>query len=152
MFLRDYADQEGFLDTVAAVTAADAELGRLKSAGAHAFSGAMSELLSAHRDALAQEEGARIQARIEDQLAEVSAWMSDTNFLKLDMLKLETRMYEQASRTGQIEEPRDVARRRFRRRSDEMVWSFQGEYWGDELGYYRIETPPECPASMRTGD
>jgi len=152
MFLRDWAGQEGFRDTAAAVAAAEEELGRLKSAGAHAFSGVMRELLTAHRDALVDDEGARIQARVEAQLSEITTWMDDTDFLKLDMLKLETRMYEQASRTGQLEEAREVARRRFRRRPAEMVWAFQGEYWGDELGFYRIETPPDCPASMRSGE
>ena len=31
-----------------------------------------------------------------------------------------------------------------------MEW--QGEYWADELGYYRIDTKPECPENMMRGE
>ena len=30
--------------------------------------------------------------------------------------------------------------------SEHVVWPFEGEYWRDELGYYRQEISDACPA------
>ncbi len=151
MFLRDYPDEARFTATAAAVRAAEEELDRLDSAGSRPFTDLLTERVTARREALILEEGARIAARVEAQVSAVDGWLQDTDILKLDMLKYETRLFEQAAATGGFEDPRALARRKLRRGPGELAWAYEGELWADELGWYRVEAKPECPASMQAG-
>ena len=49
---------------------------------------------------------------------------------------------------GKMEETKRQVRREKRIRSGEVVWEYQGEYWADEVGYYRLNTKSDCPASL----
>lgn len=151
MFLRDYPAEDRFTDTVAAVRSADEELARLESVGSRPFTDLLTDRVTARRDALIQEEGARIKARVDAQVGAVDGWLQDTDILKLDMLKFETRLFEQAAATGGFEDPRALARRKLRRERNQLAWAYEGELWADELGWYRIDARPECPASMQAG-
>jgi hypothetical protein len=70
---------------------------------------------------------------------------------KLDMLQMEQRLYEQASRVGEIADAKRVVKRKLRKKVDTRVWAWQGEYWADEVGYYRIDSKVDCPAGMQSG-
>ena len=39
--------------------------------------------------------------------------------------------------------------RKQRTKKGYQSWPWEGEYWADELGYYRISTKSDCPASLR---
>jgi xanthine dehydrogenase molybdopterin-binding subunit B len=67
---------------------------------------------------------------------------------KLDILDMETQMLNRAAQTGKMEDAKRQVRRNKRIRSGELVWEYQGEMWADEVGYYRVNTKSECPASM----
>ena len=66
---------------------------------------------------------------------------------KLDILDMEGQM-NRAAETGKMEAARRQDKREKRIQSSELVWEYQGEYWADELGYYRLNTKSECPASI----
>jgi len=67
-------------------------------------------------------------------------------------MEYETRLYEQAGATGQLEFGDPIGRlRKLRKRKNTRVWAFEGEYWADEVGYYRVVTRPDCPESLRAG-
>jgi hypothetical protein len=42
-------------------------------------------------------------------------------------------------------------KRQVRARVTERLWDWEGEYWADEIGFYRVNTKPECPEGMRAG-
>jgi len=151
MFLRDYKNDERLLATLAAVASADDELQRLASVASSDFSEPIGALIQDRRQELIEREGARMKARMEAMIDDVDGWLQDTDILKLDMLKFETRLYEQAAVTGGFEDPRALARRKLRRAPNQLAWAYEGEHWADELGYYQIDAKPECPASMQAG-
>ena len=145
--LRDLPQEHSFLATLNAVESAEEELGRLKGVSANPFAQAATEWVSARKDAMIEAEGGRIRGRIVVQASTLRDMLDNAEISKLDMLKLETRLYEQASNTGTMVGARDVAIREQRSRNAN-VWAFQGESWGDELGYYKVLAEPECPASL----
>ena len=61
---------------------------------------------------------------------------------------METQMLNRAADMGKMEETKRQVRREKRIRSGEVVWEYQGEYWADEVGYYRLNTKSDCPASL----
>ena len=77
--------------------------------------------------------------------------LNDIKITKLDIVELEKTMLERAAIRGKIEDAKRTAQRKKRKKRGFNEWPFEGEYWADELGYYRIETKSECPASMTSG-
>ena len=93
-------------------------------------------------------EGNRILSQAQFMAAELQQMLIDADMHKLDILEMEAQMLRQASVTGKMEEAKRVIQRNKRLKVDERTWPYQGEYWADEIGYYRIKSKPECPASM----
>lgn len=150
LVLRDYAVDDRFAETVASVDQAKAELDRLQKEGTP-WSQTASALVAERRQELVLTEGARIKSRAQAQVDELTTMLNDTEIAKLDMLKLETKLYEQAAVTGEMAEVERRAERKERIRKGYVSWPYEGEIWADELGYYRVETKPECPAGLMTG-
>ena len=78
--------------------------------------------------------------------------LNDSEISKLDIMQMETQLYQMASVQGEksIEARRTVGRT-LKVRKGYRYWPWEGEYWADELGYYRIDTKPDCPANMSVG-
>ena len=67
------------------------------------------------------------------------------------MLQMEQRLLERASVMGEMPEAKRRVKRKLRGRVNQRIWPWQGEFWADELGYYRIDSKPDCPEGMQTG-
>jgi hypothetical protein len=67
----------------------------------------------------------------------------------VDILRMKAILYEQAAATGRMPEAAVNAEREARLRKNQVEWPFEGEFWADEVGYYQVDAPPECPASLR---
>jgi len=79
--------------------------------------------------------------------------LSDVQVTKLDIMQYETRMYENASFTGELHFGDRLGRlRSMGTLRGHQAWPFEGEYWADELGYYRIDARPDCPADLIAGE
>ena len=77
---------------------------------------------------------------------------SDIEITKLDLLDLEKRLYESAANTGDLGMGNPLGDiRTIRREAGARVWPFQGEYWADEVGYFRITARSDCPANLQIG-
>ena len=74
--------------------------------------------------------------------------MDDVEISKLDMMDFERRLFQAASARGDMLETRDTVKRTKRVRDNERYWPWEGEYWADEVGYYRINSKPDCPQGM----
>lgn len=147
--LRPYASEERVLASIAAVKSANDELKRMKAVSANPFTEAARAWVTERRDALIDSEGKRIGARISEQEAQIGTMLGDTEIFTLDILRMKTMMYEQAANTGMSLDAARTVKREDRVRKGWREWPFEGELWADELGYYRVDAVPECPAGMR---
>lgn len=149
MIWRPWADEERFMLSVQAVDAADDELKRMKAVAANPFSEAAKEWLKARRDGLVESEGARVKARFAEQESELGEQLANAEIFILDILRMKQQMFEQAALTGKELDAAKSVKRTERLRKGWQEWPFEGEFWADELGYYKVDIVPECPASMR---
>ena len=109
------------------------------------------KMIQARRDARIQEEGQRVLDKVDAARTELTDMLQSIEITKLDLLSLEQQMYERAAATGVLDQGSGRKRRDRDVRKGFREWAFQGEYWADELGYYVMNTTPECPESL-TGE
>ncbi|TNE88830.1 MAG: hypothetical protein EP330_13330 [Deltaproteobacteria bacterium] len=135
-------------ESQALVDALAAEAGELTAAG-------LSEeaaLVDARRDAVIAEEGARILAHADTMRRELDGMLQDVEITKLDLLDLEKRLYESAAVSGDLGMGNPLGDiRTIRAKGDARVWPFQGEYWADEIGYFRVTARSDCPTDLQIG-
>ncbi len=139
-----------FQRAAGAAKALDAELARLGSASGPWAESARS-LLSARKNELVQAEGGRVLARARAMEEELSTMLASIEMNKLDILQMESRMYERAANTGAMEKAKATVDRAVRVREGYRHWPYEGEGWADEIGWLRVDTKAECPESLRTG-
>ncbi|MDP2311776.1 MAG: hypothetical protein Q8P41_02650 [Pseudomonadota bacterium] len=149
--LRPYASEERLRSSIAAVKSADDELERLKAVSANPFSETARRWVKERRDTMVDAEGARIGARIADQEAQIGQMLDDTEIFILDILRMKSMLYEQAAAIGKMPDAARVVKRDERVRKGWREWPYEGEIWADELGYYRVDAAPECPAGLARG-
>ncbi len=145
--LRKEARLAGAID---AVSHAESELGRLANISANPFVAEVGSWVRARRDGVVQAEGERVLGKLDARSEQLAGMLTNVEISKLDMLQFETRLYEQASVTGQLADRERTVMRQQRVRRGYVYWPWQGEYWADELGYYRVNAIPECPAGLRS--
>lgn len=150
LVLRDMPHDQRFLDSVAAVDGAQAELDRLQGNNSDWARFFFSKVQARQRD-LVMGEGGRVKTKVEKQVDTLTTMLNDTEITKLDMLRLETRLYQNAANIGKMPEIDSRAYRRERVRKGYVVWPFEGEYWADEVGYYRVDAHAECPEGLMSG-
>ncbi len=149
MIWRPWAGEVRFAQSIEAVQSAEDELKRMKKVDANPFSDAAKSWLKARRDDVVNTEGSRVKERFAAQEAQLGEMLGNSEMFILDILRMKQQMYEQAAVTGkELEAARNVKRTE-RIRKGYQEWPFEGEFWADELGYYKVDVIPECPASMR---
>lgn len=147
--LRPWGTEDRLLAAIDAVKSAEDELGRMKNAAANPFTERARDWLNARKDTLVRKEGARVRARIAAQEGELGEDLGNAEVFGLDILRMKTQLYEQAATIGKMPDAARTIARNERARKGWREWPYEGEVWADELGYYRVEAVPECPASMR---
>ena len=149
MLWRPWKEEERFRLSRKAVDAADGELKRMKAVSANPFSESAREWLQSRRDAVVKAEGGRVRDRFGEQEAELADMLTNSEIFVLDILRMKTQLYEQSAAAGKLLEAAKTVKRTERVRKGWQEWEFEGEFWADELGYYKVDVIPECPASMR---
>jgi len=143
-----YVDEPRMQSSLSAIDRADNELARLQNVSTHPFSAKVSTWVYDRRQNLVLTEGKRVRKHLEKELERMTVMINDTDITRMDIIRLERRLYEQASQVGKMSEARDIAQRAG---YVPRGWPFEGEFWADELGYYRSNVKPECPAEFRPG-
>ena len=147
--IRPFTWESGFADAVKATEAAEEELANVTGRTERPWTAKMAPLLTARRDAIASEQGERILERANVVSTEWNEMLSGIEITRLDLLDFETRLYERAAATGELEQGDRIGKlRKMRKKRGAWVWPFQGEYWEDELGWYTVDARAECPASL----
>jgi tetratricopeptide (TPR) repeat protein len=147
--LRSFTWEDRFAETVQSVDTADAEIKRLLGQSSQAFGLRANEWLATRRDARKEAAGGRVIAQVKRARDEITDMLTGVEITRLDLLNFETQLYEQAANTGTLDIGDKVGKlRKIRKRRGSWVWPFEGEYWADELGWYRVDARPDCPANM----
>jgi tetratricopeptide (TPR) repeat protein len=150
MVLRPYKTEDRIDGASKAVKKADEELARLRNSSANPFTERASAALEARKAAIIAEEGTRVIATVTRKRDELAQMLTNVQLTRADILMYQTNLLEAAAATGkEPTPPRDQKLRKDRRIRKTLTWQFEGEYWGDELGYYRYDVRPECPSSLR---
>ncbi|MBX2799117.1 MAG: hypothetical protein KTR31_15685 [Myxococcales bacterium] len=151
--LRRYKADDRMADALKAVAAADDELERAETVGGPQGELA-SELIRTLRDERIRMEGQRVLERVSAAAKELDGMLTDIEITRLDLLNLESEMYQRAAATGVLEYGDHVGQLRDLRKSRKgfRVWPWQGEYWADEVGWYVFSARPDCPDSMAVGE
>jgi tetratricopeptide (TPR) repeat protein len=147
--LRTWRSEARLLGSIDAVQHAEDELSRLRNISANPFVSEVSRWIRVRREEIVRGEGERFRDELQGATDDLAGMLSNVQISKLDMLQFETRLYEQASLTGRLSDKERRVVRTERVRKGWVYWPYQGEYWADELGYYRVNAIPECPAGLR---
>ena len=145
---RRYIEEDRIIDAIKSVTSAENEAQRLTSVSGSNFSETITTWVQDRKESIIQQEGQRIKEDLQNQAESLQRQMISLEISKLDILDMETQMLNRAAQTGKMEDAKRQVRRNKRIRSGELVWEYDGEMWADEVGYYRVNTKSECPASM----
>lgn len=135
--------------TLSGLDAAQEELSKLNSPGLTAV---VVPTLEAHVAQVQSTQGGRIRAHLSASRANLQDMLTGIELTRIDLLRLESKLYTQASMGVDITEmDRQTDYKRIRK-SGKRVWAYQGEYWADELGWYRVIATPECPKALQRGE
>lgn len=149
MILRPWATEERFGASLAAVAGAEDELGRLKNVPANPFSDRARQWVTDRRNELIREEGARVLGRVKAQQADLTQKLMDIRLFTVDVTSLKATWLRMSADKGEMLTAGATPERTERLRKGWREWPYEGEVWADEIGYYRVSTKPECPASLR---
>ncbi|MFT5460004.1 MAG: tetratricopeptide (TPR) repeat protein [Myxococcota bacterium] len=151
--LGDIRFDDRISDAIDTLESIDAELSTLGNASGPLAERAL-QWLEARRGDIVAEQGERVLSRSRMAQVELAEMLTGIEITRLDLLTLEAQMLERASVTGTLEFGDNIGRLRDMKKKQKRkwVWPFQGEYWADELGWYRIDTRPDCPDNMANGE
>lgn len=153
MVLRSFSYEERFAKSMEAVHSIEEELGRLGALEGHAISERARGWVEGRRDTIVDKEGGRVLAKAKYAQSELKDMLEGIELTRLDLLNLETEMYEKAAATGTLDYGDKLGKLRQMRKNRKgfRVWPYNGEFWADELGWYVIDARPDCPESMAQG-
>lgn len=133
-----------YLELYSAFNEGRDEIERLKSIPNDAFKNALNENL---RESLSLQRnliGSYIRGQLQLYAAQVTRSFEDMSYIKLEVLsKRKTELYDDVALRGPNDRARgDVAH--LRRTDKQYFWTFNGEFWADELGDYVFSLKSEC--------
>jgi tetratricopeptide (TPR) repeat protein len=110
----------------------------------HGFPGFIDQVLAWRLRAIRTLGGAFVKNSLLDHHATLIADFEKMSFIKLEMLKLakESLMYKNVPRTSDGDRARGSVEPS--RRDYQYYWSFNGEFWNDELGDYVFGLESQC--------
>jgi tetratricopeptide (TPR) repeat protein len=144
-----FVHETRFLDRLQAIENADEERARLDKVRENTFAQACTRWVEARKADVIATEGGRIRDRIAAMELGLADFIDNVEVSKLDIMQMETRLYEQAANLGTMPEPPRKVSRNLRLQRGYLYWPWEGEYWADEVGYYRIDAKPDCPESLK---
>lgn len=146
--LRPLALSERTADAERAIVGLESELSSIASA-----TKGVRDALAAHASAMREAEGKYVLDQAVASRVELDSLLTNIELSRIDLLTLEADLLQQASVTGEV--PRAAVRDKLKdlrkTRKGWRIWPWEGEYWADELGWYRIDSPSSCPANLSGG-
>jgi tetratricopeptide (TPR) repeat protein len=111
--------------------------------------------LEGHTKHIRESEGKRVLERLTSAQVDLRDMLQSLKLTRIDVLNLEARLYGRAAQNGTpLPTPASNDRRRRPERKvrrperTKLVWPFEGEFWADELGWYRMVGKADCSADL----
>ncbi|HHO51458.1 MAG TPA: tetratricopeptide repeat protein [Deltaproteobacteria bacterium] len=144
--------EDRIAEAIRSTDAAEAQLSAAEALGGPAGQLAV-RIITEQRDARIALEGERILSRLRKVTDQLSSMLTNIEITRIDLLSLETEMYQRAAATGVLDYGDHIGQLRDmrKRRRGFRVWPWQGEYWADEVGWYVFSARPDCPDTMAVG-
>ena len=106
--------EDRFLDSLTAVQHAEDEMDRLRKRRTNPFSLQAMKWVQNRRDAIIQAEGLRMRGRVGLMQDKLQQMLDDSEMSKLDIMQLETRLYQVASQTGKMPDAKRTVSRKLK--------------------------------------
>ncbi|MBN2802017.1 MAG: tetratricopeptide repeat protein [Deltaproteobacteria bacterium] len=84
------------------------------------------------------------RSRYERLLQEIQDFLNQTTRVEIEILKALRGELEVEIATGENSKKLDAEQAKISSDGEHVIWPFQGEYWRDELGYYRQPVTRHC--------
>jgi TolA-binding protein len=131
------------------LTQLDAEKGQVAAIGQWRSSPIATELqqgIDAQRQLLTQVTGKFVKERLADVVSTIKGFEGQVAILRFETTKAEKEVLETNTNIGERLGAQNLKRPRMPA-EDWEYWSFQGEFWIDEIGYYQYTLKSGCAAS-----
>lgn len=146
MLSRHFEFEDQMNEAVYTTQAIEKEIKKLQALGS--FTQPQIEELKARKDIIVQEQGQRIKSKGISKAQKIVGMLQNMNITRLDIGELKQRILNKEAATGERLSAKREAKRKIRSRRDSNVWTYQGEQWADELGYFQIKVSSSCPADF----
>ena len=142
--LASIARDPAYLELYSSFNAGRDEIEKMKSVSNEKLRGVLNENLKESLNMQRNLIGSYIRGQLQLFAAQIVKAFEDMSYIKLEVLsKRKTELYEDISLTGkQLRKRGDIAH--LRRTDKQYFWTFNGEFWADELGDYVFSLKSEC--------
>jgi tetratricopeptide (TPR) repeat protein len=106
----------------------------------------VTDALNLARDLAIRNAGALARDRYQRNLDELNEHLRDASKILIDITAAERNKLDQAVITGQLSKEDSRTYGQVSPDSEHVLWPFEGEYWRDELGFYRQVVVSKCNA------
>jgi tetratricopeptide (TPR) repeat protein len=146
MLSRHFEFEDQMNEAVYTMKAIDREIQILKKLGS--FTQVQIEQLRIRKDTIVQVQGARIKSKGLWKAEQIAGMLQNMKITRLDIGELKQRILNKEATFGKKLSAKREAKRRIKAKRNYNVWTYQGEQWADELGYYQIKVPSDCPSKF----
>jgi tetratricopeptide (TPR) repeat protein len=106
----------------------------------------VTDALNLARDLAIRNAGALARDRYQRNLDELNEHLRDASKILIDITAAERNKLDEAVVSGQVSKEETNTYGRVTPDDEHIMWPFNGEYWRDELGYYRQVVVSKCGA------
>lgn len=142
--LSSIARDPAYLELFSSFNSGRDEIERMRSVANDRLRGALNENLKESLGTQRNLIGSYIRGQLQLYSAQITKAFEDMSYIKLEVLsKRKTELYENVSfRNGDSRKRGDIS---YLRKTDKQYfWTFNGEFWADELGDYVFSLKSEC--------
>jgi tetratricopeptide (TPR) repeat protein len=146
MLSRHFEFEDQMNEAVYTTQAIDREIEILNKLGS--FTEKQIDQLRTRKDNIVQHQGSRIKTKGQWKEEQIVGMLQNMKITRLDIGELKQRILNKEAVIGKQLSAKRQAKRRIRAKRNYNVWTYQGEQWADELGYYQIKVPSDCPSEF----
>ena len=141
--LNSIARDPAYLELYSSFNSGRDEIERMKSVGNDRLRALLNENLRESLNMQRNLIGSYIRGQLQLYAAQIVKAFEDMSYIKLEVLsKRKTELYEDVSLSADSRKRGDIAH--LRRTDKQYFWTFNGEFWADELGDYVFSLKSEC--------
>ena len=104
----------------------------------------VTDALNLARDLAVRNAGALARDRYQRNLDELNEHLRDASKILIDITAAERNKLDQSVITGQLTKEESLTYGQVKPDDEHVLWPFNGEYWRDELGFYRQVVVSKC--------